>query len=46
MYRARVEDRHGDRWSINSKTLDGIVAIAKAQRVEIVWIKRITPRAA
>jgi hypothetical protein len=40
MYRTRVEDRHGDRWSINTNNVAQAVGIAEAQHASIVWTKR------
>lgn len=41
-YRARLEDRHGDRWSITASTPDAAAAIADAQRARIVWVRKET----
>ena len=40
MYRARVEDREGDRWSLVAETPEKLCEIAREQRATILWIRR------
>lgn len=39
MYRVRVEDRQGDRWSYWAHTVQEALEIAGYQRVKIIWLR-------
>lgn len=41
MYRVRVEDRHGDRWSFTASTVEAAIEIATAQRASIIWLRKV-----
>lgn len=37
--RARVQDAHGARWSIQARTVEQAHEIAAAQRATVVWVR-------